>query len=96
MSERITPFFAQYALRTVDDMREIPRVSRTALEMIAADALEYGVADANGDEDIVWFPVDTTVGTAEDARLAAVNYANSDQFFRLVCRRVSEPWEVAG
>lgn len=64
------------------------------IRSVAADTLEYGVADANGDEDIEWFPVDATVGTAEDARLAAVNYAASDQFFRLVARRVSAPWEV--
>ena len=69
-------------------MAAAPTLART----LAADTLEYGVVDANGD--IVWFPVDATVGTAEDARQDAVNYANSDQFFRLMCRRVSQPWEV--
>ena len=48
------------------------------------DTLEYGVMNAAGDID--WFPVDTTVETAEEARQNAVNYADSDQFFRLVCR----------
>ena len=79
--------------------RESPRstallAGAEALDTLAADTLEYGVEDANGDEDIVWFPVDATVGTAEDARMSAVNFAASDQFFRLVARRVSEPWEV--
>ena len=77
-----------------DDPGWVADYGPLALKALAADTLEYGVADVNGDEDIVWFPVDSTVGTAEDARLAAVNYANSDQFFRLVARRVSAPWEV--
>lgn len=64
-----------------------------ALDALAADTLEYGVADAAGD--IMWFPVDDTM-PAEDAYLAAAEYANSDQFFRLVCRRVSQPWDSEG
>ena len=79
--------------------RENPRstallAGADALDTLAADTLEYGVADVNGDEDIEWFPVDATFGTVEDARRDAVHYAASDQFFRLVCRRVSQPWEV--
>ena len=82
---------ASLATRTYDYLYDL---ARRALETLAADTLEYGVADANGDEDIEWFPVDATFGTVEDARRDAVHYAASDQFFRLVVRRVSEPWEV--
>lgn len=90
----MTPDQARKYLRRYAD-EEIPdRIAHRALETLAADTLEYGVADVNEDEDIIWFPVDANAGTAEDARLAAVNYAASDQFFRLVARRVSEPWEV--
>lgn len=92
----MTPEQAQIYLRAYRNDRTgyIPSYAVDALKALAADTLEYGVADANGDEDIEWFPVDATVGTAEDARQDAVNYANSDQFFRLVARRVSAPWEV--
>ena len=97
MSEHMTPDQARVELAVIahpDDPGRFFEVGIRALEALAADTLEYGVADANGDEDIEWFPVDSTVGTAEDARMAAVNYAASDQFFRLVARRVSAPWEV--
>lgn len=76
---------------TEDEPRWVAEYGPLAL-LLLADTLEYGVENAAGD--IEWFPVDANAGTAEDARLAAVNYAASDQFFRLVVRRVSEPWEV--
>ena len=95
MSEYMTPeqawaeLQASLATRTYDYLYDL---ARRALETLAADTLEYGVEDANGD--IEWFPVDATFGTAEDARLAAVNFAASDALFRLVARRVSAPWEA--
>lgn len=93
MSKYLTPDAARQELNRLKFTRaDIPPVTHVALTALAFDTLEYGVADAAGD--IVWFPVDATVGTAEDARQDAVNYAASDQFFRLVCRRVSAPWEV--
>lgn len=91
----MAPEWARDRLNTIESRRTAyPASTLIALEALAADTLEYGVADANGD--IVRFPVDSTVGTAEDAHQDAVNYANSDPLFRLVARRVSAPWEVAG
>ena len=93
----MTPDQARVELAVIahpDDPGRFFEVGIRALEALAADTLEYGVADANGD--IEWFPVDATFGTAEDARRDAVHYAASDQFFRLVCRRVSQPWDSEG
>lgn len=97
MSKYMTPKQAQHVLHgniTPPESGSTTYYAQSfrALETLATDTLEYGVADANGD--IEWFTVDANTGTAEDARQDAINYAASDQFFRLVCRRVSEPWEV--
>lgn len=90
MAEQMTPREAQMEIASLTLTRmEVPVVTHVALTALAADRLEYGITFA--DESTVYWVGDDR-DTAEGLREAWIN--RGDTVGPMVCRRVSEPWEV--
>lgn len=86
----VTAFGQVYIRYSVDDLHMTPAEAREiAYDLLAADIIEYGITFA--DESTVYWVGDDR-DAAEGLREAWIN--RGDKVGPMVCRRVSEPWEV--